>query len=74
VQGSSGNYLANNLTGLRKREVIQLVGEPTDRELSQFEIIYHYTRPGRSGTYKMRQVRFNAAQRVVSTVAETYYD
>jgi len=74
VLGTSGNYLSNNLTGLKKREVIPLVGEPTERDLTQFEIIYHYTRPGRSGTYKMRQVHFNEANKVVSTVADIYYD
>jgi hypothetical protein len=32
------------------------------------------TRPGKSGTYRMRQVHFDAMSRVASTLAEVYYD
>jgi hypothetical protein len=74
VETSWGDYLREDFVGLTKAQVVANSGQPTEREVTQFEIIYHYTRSGKSGTYKMRQVHFDVTNRVVSTVAETYYD
>lgn len=76
VADVSGNYLSEVLVGLTKEEVRAKVGEPGDRRLSEFQITFHYTAPGKrgSGTYKRREVRFNASNSVSAVIAATYYD
>ena len=76
VARASGDYLKEDFVGLTKDQVRAKVGEPGDRRLSEFQIIFHYAAPGKrgSGTYKRREVRFNASNNVSSVVAATYYD
>jgi outer membrane protein assembly factor BamE (lipoprotein component of BamABCDE complex) len=76
VTGASGNYLDGNLLGLTKDQVLSTFGEPSRREVRQFEIIYHYAAAGKSGSgsYRRREVHFDASGAVISVVAQTYYD
>ena len=76
VAAASGDYLDGNSVGLTKQEVKAKFGEPSQRELKPFEIIYHYTSAAKagSGTYKRREVHFDATNKVTSVVAATYYD
>ncbi len=74
VAAHSGDYLEGDFKGLTKQQVVARIGEPTRRELKQFEIIYHYTKPGKSGTYKKREVHFDSSSKVISTVTAVYYD
>jgi outer membrane protein assembly factor BamE (lipoprotein component of BamABCDE complex) len=72
----SGDYLSENLVGLTKEQVRAKVGEPHRREVREFQIIYRYTTPGKrgTGTYKRREVDFDASNKVSSVVAKMYYD
>ena len=76
VAAVSGDYLEGNFVGLTKQQVQAKLGEPSQRELKRFEVIYHYTAAGKSGsgTYKRREVHFDATNKVSSVVAATYYD
>jgi len=76
VAAASGDYLEGDFVGLTKQQVLGRIGEPSRRELRQFEVIYHYTAPGKSssGTYKRREVHFDATNRVSSVVAAMHYD
>lgn len=72
----SGDYLAGSFVGLTKQQVQAKLGEPSQREAKPFEVIFHYTAAGKSGsgTYKRREVHFDATNKVSSVVAATYYD
>jgi hypothetical protein len=74
VLNSSGDYLSGTMVGLKKSDVIAAYGEPDERELTPSAVVYHYSRPGKSGTYKIRQVLLDRADIVLSTVREIYYD
>jgi outer membrane protein assembly factor BamE (lipoprotein component of BamABCDE complex) len=76
VERASGDFLEGNFVGLTKQQVQEKLGEPSQREVEPFEIIFHYTEPGKSGsgTYKRREVHFDTARKVSSVVAATYYD
>jgi outer membrane protein assembly factor BamE (lipoprotein component of BamABCDE complex) len=76
VAAISGDYLDSNLVGLTREQVLARLGEPKERVLKAFEIIYHYSSPDAagSGTYKRREVHFDTAGKVSSIVAEVYYD
>ena len=72
----SGDYLEGNFVDLTKQQIQEKIGEPSRRELKPFELIYHYTTAGKSGngTYRKREVHFDANNKVSSVVATTYYD
>ena len=70
----SGDYLEVNATGWTKQQALGKLGEPNQRELKPYEAIYHYTTPGKSGTYKRREVHFDSSGKVSSILAVIYYD
>jgi outer membrane protein assembly factor BamE (lipoprotein component of BamABCDE complex) len=76
VAAVSGDYLTGNFRLLTKEQVLAKLGQPSERELKQFEVIYHYTAPGKSGsgTYRRREVHFDGTNKVSSVVKATYYD
>jgi hypothetical protein len=76
VADMSGDYLSENLVDLTKEQVRAKVGNPDDRIVRDFQIIYDYTAPGKrgTGTYKRREVGFDASNNVSSVVATTHYD
>ena len=73
VESTAGD-LHGHFTGLTKQQVLAKIGEPTERVLTEYAVIYHYTLPGKSGTYKAREVYLDASNRVSSAVAEMCYD
>lgn len=74
VAGMSGDYLRDKAVGLSKAQVIERFGAPTWRDLKPYELIFHYSASRRSGTYQRREVHFNSADKVTSTVSAMYYD
>jgi outer membrane protein assembly factor BamE (lipoprotein component of BamABCDE complex) len=74
VVSTTGDYLTGDLVGLSKEQLVAKCGEPTRRDLREYEIVYHYTRPGPSGTYKLREIHLGADNRVKSKTSSIYYD
>ena len=74
VESTAGDYLQGDFKGLTKQQVLARIGEPTERVLTEYGVICHYTLPGKSGTYKAREVYLDASNRVSSAVAEMCYD
>jgi outer membrane protein assembly factor BamE (lipoprotein component of BamABCDE complex) len=72
----TGDYLDGKFIGLTKQQVREKLGEPSERKAKQFEVIYCYTAAGKSGsgTYKRREVHFDATNKVSSVVVSTHYD
>ena len=74
VASFAGDYLHGDFVGISTNELVNRVGPPSRREVRDFQIIYRYSVPADSGSYKRREVLFDASGHVTSTVAAMYYD
>ena len=76
VAAVSGDYLEGDFVGLTKQEILAKLGKPSQRQETPFEVVFHYSAAGKSGsgTYKRREIHFNATNKVSSVVTATYYD
>jgi hypothetical protein len=74
VAGFVGDYLQGDFVGISTNELVNRVGPPSRREVFDFQIKYRYSLPTDSGSYKMREVLFDASGHVTGTVAAMYYD
>ena len=76
VTTMSGDYLDEDFVGQTKQQVQARVGAPNQRELKPFEVIYYFSAAEKSGngTFKRREVHFDASNKVSSVVAATHYD
>jgi len=74
VHQVSGEYLKERLQGLEKEEIIRKHGEPTKKYEWPFAVRWHYSSPGKSGTYHVRCVYLDEQNRVISTEAYLFID
>lgn len=70
----SGEYLKGQFQGLEKKEIIKKHGEPTKRYEWPYAVMWYYSSPGRSGTYKVRCVYLDEQNKVTSTEAYLFID
>lgn len=74
VTNIAGDYLRDASIGLSRETVEAKWGKPQEVFSKPFARVFHFSRASAGGTYRMRQVHFDANGRVISVVAEMYYD
>lgn len=69
-----GEFLRDATNGISGKEAEIRWGKPQELFSRPFARVYHYTRSAGGGTYKLREVYIDANERVLSIIAEIYYD
>jgi outer membrane protein assembly factor BamE (lipoprotein component of BamABCDE complex) len=75
VYATDGKDLRGLTNGHTKADVLNKWGEPDAREEQADGLVYSYSRPGKSGTYKVREIIFAPDDlKVIAKRAYMYFD
>ena len=74
VRTVSGDYLKGSFIGKTKQDILGQFGSPGKKQSHPYAIIYRYTLPGKSGTYKVRNVFFDNMGNLINTDARIHVD
>lgn len=75
VVAVTGDFLPQDLVGRKAEDVRALYGNPFSVQRSSGEVVYHYSLPGKTETYKIRDVYFDSGgETVVQKKSYLYHD